>query len=258
MKDLMQHALNHSENVPDLKKPVKSERIGQCEKCRGNITQITFEDGTTKETGCRCESIKWANDKQRRINAETFEKGSLIYGDYRKKDFDDYHPSDEQQEKALKISRYYAEHFNQQLENGQNIFFQGTYGTGKTHLAAAIRQSVASQGYKVLFMSLPDYLDTLKREFKERNLRHPISKMAKDAELLILDDVGANRMTDFAHEELFKIVDSRRGKCTIYTTNYTSEQFKGNQELQRIFSRMMENTKAVVLNGTDYRMKGLM
>lgn len=257
IKRIIQNAKENSDDVPQLKKPIKSESLGQCEKCNGNKSLVTFDDGSTNETGCRCKAIKYVNDKQREINAQTFEKGSIIYGDYKRKTFDEYQAEDDMQVKALKVAKHYGEHFDQHIKKGQNVMLQGTYGTGKTHLAAAIRKAVSDQRYKVLFMSLPDYIDKLKQEFKDRNQRHPISKMAQDADLLILDDVGANRMTEFEVSELFKLVDARRGKCTVYTTNYTSKDFMKSMELHRIFSRMMENTKVVVINGDDYRMKGM-
>lgn len=232
-----------------------------CEQCQRPLqdVHIIFDDGTEKvnRTGCICEATKQVNEKQREINANTFERGSLLYGNYKNKGFDDYDAKTETQAQALKLSRYYADHFADQLKNGQNIFFQGQPGTGKTHLAAAIRKSVRDQNYKVLFMSLPDYIDKLKQEFGESNKRHPISKMAKDADLLILDDVGANRMTEFEVSELFKLVDSRNGKCTIYTTNYTSDDFTKNIAIHRVFSRMMQNTKIVVIKGDDYRTGGM-
>lgn len=256
IKNIVQNAADNSEDRPPLKKPIGSEHLGQCENCNGNVRLIKFDDGSERKAGCRCEDIKYANEKQREINAKTFEKGSIIYGDYKKKTFDDYQAEDDLQVKALKVAKHYGEHFGQHIKNGQNVMFQGTYGTGKTHLAAAIRKAIADQNYKVLFMSLPDYIDKLKQEFKDRNQRHPISKMAQDADLLVLDDVGANRMTEFEVSELFKLVDARRGKCTVYTTNYTSKDFMKSMELHRIFSRMMENTKVVVINGDDYRMKG--
>lgn len=243
-----------------------------CDKCGQELKKvhITFTDGTTKvnNAGCRCEANQYINQKQRAIKADIFEKGSMIYGDYKEKTFEAYQPQNESQQKALALSKYYAEQFQDQLKNGQNILFQGTFGTGKTHLAAAIRKFVASNHYTVLFMSLPDYLDKVKLKFNDDQKAisdsEKILKMAKDAELLILDDVGANRMTDFEVSELFKLVDARRGKCTIYTTNYSSKDFtsanvngRKNMELHRVFSRMMEHTKPIVIKGDDHRMKGL-
>lgn len=255
---LIQNAVENSEVQPTLKKPVHTEHLGQCVACRGNMRLIQFDDGSEKQTGCRCEAQKMVNEKQREINAKVFAQGSIIYGDYKTKSFDDYSADTDSQQHALKVSKHYVNHFESHLKNGQNILFQGTYGTGKTHLAAAIRKGVADQNYKVLFMSLPDYIDRVKQEFNESNKRHPIYKMASDADLLILDDVGANRMTEFEVSELFRLVDARRGKCTVYTTNYTSKDFTKSMELHRIFSRMMENTKVVMMAGSDYRMKGMM
>ena len=234
-----------------------------CEQCKRPISRLTvvYTDGTDEvkeNVGCKCKAIRQANEKQREINARTFDRGSIIYGDYKEKAFDDYHPSNDEQHFALKAARYYAEHFNDQLANQQNILFQGGFGTGKTHLAAAIRNAISKQNYKVLFMSLPDYVQKLKEEFSDRNQRHPIFKMAKDAELLVLDDVGANRMSEWEISELFRLVEARLGKCTIYTTNWTARDFTETQEINRVFSRMMQKTKVIPLNGPDHRMKGLM
>lgn len=255
---LMQKAIDNSEEKPPAKKPIGAEHVGQCERCRGNVRIIKFDDGSERKAGCRCSAQQYANEKQREINARTFEKGSIIHGDYKTKTFEGYDAQTEAQRHGLKVAKHYAEHFPAHFKNGQNVLFQGSYGTGKTHLSAAIRKQVADQNYKVLFMSLPDYIDKVKQEFNETNKRHPIFKMASDADLLILDDIGANRMTEFEVSELFKIVDARRGKCTVYTTNYSGKDFVKSMELHRIFSRMMENTKVVVLKGDDYRMKGML
>ncbi|GAB3061980.1 ATP-binding protein [Salinicoccus sesuvii] len=254
--NLMQHAVDNSEDRPPLKRPIGSEHLGQCEDCRGNVRLIKFDDGSEKETGCRCEAKRYANDKQRAINAKSYEKASALHGDYAEKTFNDYRAADQAQARALKLSKRYAEAFDEMLKKKQNLYFQGRPGTGKTHLAAAIRKVVRDQNYKVLFLSLPDYLGKVKAEFDNANTTYPIYKMAVDAELLILDDVGANRMTDWEVSEIFRLVDARNGKCTIYTTNLKSSDMTASIGLSRIFSRMMANTETIVLNGDDYRIGG--
>lgn len=233
----------------------------KCDVCQRELKQVitTYEDGTEKirDAGCICEQTKLINAKQREINAKTFDNRSLIYGDYREKTLDEYQAESNAQKHALNVARHYINDFEAHLKKGQNILFQGTYGTGKTHLAAAIRKSIADEHYKVLFMSVPDYIDKIKQEFSDKNQRHPISKMARDADLLVLDDVGANRMTEFEVSELFRLVDSRRGKCTIYTTNYNSKDFTKSPELARVFSRMTENTMIVAISGEDYRRRSM-
>ncbi|WP_020006192.1 ATP-binding protein [Salinicoccus albus] len=233
----------------------------KCEECNHElkIVTITYTDGTQEEkrAGCVCEATRRANEKQKEINARTFDKGSIMHGDYREKTLDDYQAETKEQSVALRSARKYIDTFDEQMKNRRNIIFQGMFGTGKTHLAAAIRNELSKKNYKALFMSLPDYIDRVKQEFKETNQRHPIYKMAQDADLLVLDDVGANRMTDFEVSELFRLVEARTGKCTVYTTNYDSNDFISSRELHRVFSRMMSNTAVIVLNGDDYREKGL-
>lgn len=234
------------------------------EKCDGcgkdlKIVQITFADGEVKENhaGCICDRIKFVNDQQKKIKADAFAKASIMHGDYKEKTFDNYQANSDEQVQAAKKMRYYANHFDEMLSESNCLLVQGTFGTGKTHLAAAVRNKLRAEDYQVLFISLPDYVDKLKQGFKDLNQVHPIFKFAKEADLLILDDVGANRMSEWEVSELFRLVDARRNKCTIYTTNLTSEQFRSSQALYRVFSRMMEKAKAIVIDGDDYRMKGV-
>lgn len=239
-----------------------------CEHCDKPISKviIEYENGTTevKEKGCVCERNRIINEKQREQNARTFDNGSIIHGKYNTKTLDDYETETEQHKKAVYFAKYYIKHFKEQMENGQNLFIQGTMGTGKTHLAAAIRNALSEQNYKVLFITVPDYFDTVKQEFEEKRNgalkggghSRAIYKMAKDADLLILDDVGANRMTAFEIAELFRIVEARTDKCTIYTTNYNKSDFTASREINRVFSRMMQNTHILVINGPDNRLKG--
>lgn len=264
LKRQMANAKIKSSSVEHLK-DADGEPL-QCDQCKQALKNVTiyYMDGQSElkeKVGCKCEATRRVNEKQREINAKTFDAGSIINGGYQHKTFDDYRAETKDQQKALAMAKHYAENFDMHMANRQNVIMQGSYGTGKTHLAAAIRNELSRQHYKVLFMSLPDYIDKVKQEFGDHNQRHPIAKMAKDAELLILDDVGANRMTEFEVSELFRLVDSRTDKCTIYTTNYKPTEFLGKEAerkgLARIFSRMMQNTKVIVMNGPDYRMKGM-
>lgn len=235
----------------------------KCDVCLMPISRVTieFEDGRTnmKETGCKCAAIEMVNKKQREINAKSFDNESIMHGDYKFKTFENYNAATESQLNALKVTKYYADHFNEMIENSQSLLMQGQFGTGKTHLAAAVRNQLFKKHYRVLFVSMPDYLEKLKESFndKNQNQRHHIYKFAKEADLLIFDDVGANKMSEWAIAELFRLVDARRSKCTIYTTNLTSEQLRATQDLYRVFSRMMERAKPVVVDGEDHRMKGM-
>jgi DNA replication protein DnaC len=107
--------------------------------------------------------------------------------------------------KAFQVSQEYA-------KNPQGwLVFTGTYGSGKTHLAAAIANYRADTGYPPLFIVVPDLLDHLKATFS------PTSTVSLDrrfeevrtAPLLILDDLGTQSMTPWVREKLYQLFNHR-------------------------------------------------
>jgi DNA replication protein DnaC len=97
-------------------------------------------------------------------------------------------------------------------ENPRNwLLFTGTYGCGKTHLAAAIANHRVAQGYPALFVVVPDLLDHLRATF------NPTSTVSFDKRfeevrrtpLLVLDDLGTESATAWAREKLYQIFDYR-------------------------------------------------
>jgi DNA replication protein DnaC len=91
------------------------------------------------------------------------------------------------------------------------LLFTGTYGCGKTHLAAAIANYRAARGHPALFVVVPDLLDHLRATF------NPTSSISFDkrfeevrrAPLLVLDDLGTESATPWAREKLYQIFDYR-------------------------------------------------
>ena len=108
-------------------------------------------------------------------------------------------------EDALKAAREFAEHPSGWLMLG------GSYGVGKTHLAAAIANHRYSQGHTVTFVSVPDLLDHLRATFS------PSSTVSYDrrfnqirgAPLLVLDDLGTEAMTPWVREKLYQLFGYR-------------------------------------------------
>ncbi|MBM3188962.1 MAG: AAA family ATPase [Chloroflexi bacterium] len=103
------------------------------------------------------------------------------------------------------------------------LLLRGTYGVGKTHLAAAVANSVAIRGLKVLFVVVSDLLDHLRATFQ------PGSSVTYDqrlnevrrAWLLVLDDLGAENATAWVQEKLFQILNHRYigGLPTVFTVS---------------------------------------
>lgn len=136
-------------------------------------------------------------------------------------------------EKAFQAAKSFAEDPNGWL------VLMGTYGSGKTHLAAAIANFQAGSGYPPLFVVVPDLLDHLRATFSPRT---PVSydhrfEEIRAAPLLILDDLGTQSMTPWVMEKLYQIFNYRYNAelPTVITTANTIDEID-----PRIVSRMLD------------------
>ena len=91
------------------------------------------------------------------------------------------------------------------------IVLVGPVGVGKTHLAMAIGNAALAAGIVTLFATVPDLLDHLRAAFAPaaEELYDDLFDRMRNAELLILDDLGAERSSSWAHEKLFQLVNYR-------------------------------------------------
>ena len=107
------------------------------------------------------------------------------------------------------------------------LFIQGSYGCGKTHLAAAIANACLGRGLPVLFINVPDLLDYLRAAYNpsaEQTYDERFIEV-RDAPLLILDDLGTQNATPWAEEKLYQILNARyvAQRPTVITTNLDLE-----------------------------------
>ncbi|MFO7742012.1 MAG: ATP-binding protein [Anaerolineae bacterium] len=108
------------------------------------------------------------------------------------------------------------------------LLFTGTYGCGKTHLAAAIANHRVAEGFPALFVVVPDLLDHLRATFSPKSAV-PFDKRFEEVRrtpLLILDDLGTESATPWAREKLYQIFDYRynaRLPTVITTANKVDE-----------------------------------
>ena len=173
----------------------------------------------------------------------------LTFGNFSlRKDEDINKENLERLERAFQAARNFAEN-----PNGW-IVFTGPYGSGKTHLAAAIANYRASLGSPPLFISVPDFLDHLRATF------NPSSAITYDrlfdevrtTPLLILDDLSTQSMTAWVREKLYQLFNHRyyAELPTVITSSETLEDMDS-----RIRSRMLD-TRLCTIYATsvpDYR-----
>lgn len=127
------------------------------------------------------------------------------------------------------------------------ILLKGSYGTGKTHLAAAAANLSIERGQPALFITVPDLLDHLRAAFgpsSEISLDTEFEQV-KNAELLILDDLGAENPSAWAVEKLYQLLGYRHVNQlpTIITTNNNPDLLD-----PRIRSRLLDHSLTQVLN----------
>lgn len=139
----------------------------------------------------------------------------------------------------------------------QWLLLKGGYGTGKTHLAAAVGHHRLTMGHPVLFLTVPDLLDHLRQTYAPSNEvdYDELFERVKNVELLILDDLGSESPTAWANEKLFQLLNHRYVKhlATVITTNVAIEAMD-----PRLQSRLVDNTLVTGfhMDFPDYRRSG--
>lgn len=213
--------------------------------------------------GCKCEELKFikecesknkqnAKEKRQKI----FKKYSLINKDLEKATFDSYIPNHKSQEYAKKVALRFVDIFA--LDNPKGIIFTGKYGIGKSHLAKVMADGVMNKGYDSIFISVPKLLTKFRTSYnKDSNVSEgEIIDALNTVDLLVLDDLGSEKTTDWASEKLFEIVDHRQGMHTIYTSNLNEDELfnkLGERNASRIINR---DTNVILIDGENQRMKG--
>lgn len=247
----------------------------QCEGCRQevNVVEMPIAGGPDKGKvdrfflGCKCEDMNLAkrvvaNDRKAKSNRmrEVFDQKSLVNKALLKATFENYNPPNLELSDAKKRVVAFVESFNP--ETPVNLLLVGTFGTGKSHLSYAATQYLISKGHSALFLSVPKLLTKIKETYSASASysENDLIELVQNIDLLVLDDLGAEYTNakagadNWVWSKLFEIVDSRSGRHTIYTTNLTADALEKKVNT-RNFSRIMEDTRVIKMNGKDYRRK---
>ena len=133
------------------------------------------------------------------------------------------------------------------------LFLMGAFGTGKTHLAAAIANYRSSVGDNVMFITAPDLLDYLRTPFdpKADATFDKLFNQVRNVPLLILDDLGTESAKPWAQEKLFQILDHRyvARTPTVVTSAKSMEELP-----ERIKSRLLDQRicRNIGITATSY------
>jgi len=146
----------------------------------------------------------------------------------------------------------------------RGLLFVGPVGVGKTHLSVAILKTLIEDcGVRGLFCDFSDLLERIQATFSRTNTDNADDVLApyRDAELLVLDELGARRPTPWVQDVLYGLINTRynRQRLTIVTSNYSDAPSRTGEETLEmrigamVRSRLYEMCDLVVLDGPDYR-----
>ena len=135
-----------------------------------------------------------------------------------------------------------------------NLLLFGDVGTGKSFFAGCIANALLDRDIPVLMTNFPSILNRLTGMFSEDRTEFIASLELYD--LLIIDDLGVERSTEYAMEQMFHVIDSRSRKPMIITTNLRLEEIKNPPDLAhaRIYDRILERGAPILFAGNKRAM----
>lgn len=222
---------------PDRKRPVKVTAQCDCDKRRELEEKKAAENKAAMERVNRLKDASLMGERFKRAKFENFQITQY-------------------NERNLKLCRRYAERFDEMVAKKQSLLFWGNVGTGKSFAAACIANYLLDRGVPVMMTSFVKLLSLIQNgDEKEADI---ISRL-NSAKLVIFDDLGAERNTDYALEKIYNIIDSRyqRELPIIFTTNLTITEMKNETDnrYKRIYDRVFENIYPMQFTGPSWRRK---
>jgi DNA replication protein DnaC len=160
-------------------------------------------------------------------------------------------------EKITKVAQRYVDNFHELRKSGKGLLLYGNTGTGKTFTACEIANALIDKGYPVLVTNFARILNTLQGTFEKQDYIDNFNGY----QLLVIDDLGIERDTAYAKEQVFNIIDSRyrSGLPMIITTNLTMEKIKNPEDIEnrRIYDRILERCFPIEVSGSSRRRKAV-
>lgn len=163
---------------------------------------------------------------------------------------------DNGRQSKMQYIRRYVDNWDRLKKDGWGLLLWGDTGTGKSFAAECVVDAVTEKGSSAKMMTTSEIILEVSslREGKAEYIRNLCG-----VDLLVLDDFGAERNTDYGQEIMYDVVDrrSRSGKPMIVTTNLTHGELAECKDTQkkRLCSRILENKSAIHFSGSDMRLE---
>lgn len=211
-------------------------------------------------------------EEQKRLEEEALRKKQLeidrlfnmskLGERFKKRNFDTFVVNDENK-RAYEIANRFVNNFEGARTEGYGIMFSGTCGAGKTHIACSIAIELIKKGIPVIYGTAITLLDKIKETYSENDKSEAeLLELYSNVDLLIVDDLGKEKPTEWVVEKLYYIINQRYEnlKPTIITSNFDLSKLterltvkNNNSTAEAIVSRLCEMCAVVNMNFKDYR-----
>jgi DNA replication protein DnaC len=235
-----------------------TEKTWTCPVC-GVVPPIAFADGWYARRLCRCEreafdaqQLRQVREEQRHVRiALTYTWLGSAWSEpgLAAKTFASF--GHERQPEAYALAQAFA------ARPEGTLALYGAFGTGKTHLLAAIANVVTSAGHTCRFASVVSLFDALQERIQLGQDYHELVRRAIGAPLLLLDDLDKLKPSEFREETLYKLLNGRNTAglpLALSANSAPDELVRWIGEASR--SRLMDRLIPVPMNGPDYRLEG--
>ena len=230
----------------------------RCRKCNGprqTIITPPFEGAKprTVRCWCKCPNIHdIAKEREKQIKLE--QRRSVCFQgveELRNCTFEKDDGAGDPQ--LVTTAKLYAADFAQYLKNGMGLLYYGGVGTGKTFLAASIANAVLDNGYRVRLTNFATVADEMWAAQDKAAYIDDLSKY----DLVILDDLGVERKSEYMQEMVYKVVNARyvAGAPVIVTTNLTPDELTKTRDIgyTRTYDRLLEKCLPINVGGRSRR-----
>lgn len=209
---------------------------------------------------CRCESDKLSRQEERekkkrhreyieRLRSDGISK--TMYHDCR------FSMCDNQDSDAFNKAKAFSDSFQEKIGKREGMMFYGGVGTGKTFLASCVANELIDRGYVVIMNTIQDLAAEMQEDYGQN--REYVLNRVRDCDLLILDDFGVERDTEYMAEQVNQIVNERYNaqKPLIVTTNLSPKFMRDSQDdpKRRSYDRLFEICQLVKMDGESRRLE---
>jgi DNA replication protein DnaC len=210
---------------------------------------LIIDESTNTAYDCRCRPQRVAQAKARSLSR-------VIPARFQDVAFDRPPITDIEPRATVAAARRFADSIDAQIDAGRGLAFAGPVGTGKTALAMCVSKAALKAGRSVAIFPLPKLLSVIRDSYSPDRSYVDLAERLAAVELLHIDDVGAERTTEWVLEELYTIVNARYEdqQSIVLTTNLDSPSMLAEQIGERTASRLAEMCDFMSVMGRDRRL----